>query len=159
MTDFALEFDPILGCADIVVSGGGFEVHRGLETAVLLSLLTDRRANEDDQLTDGETDFGTGDLRGWWGDEFQPLPGDEYGSRLWTLRRSKLTEETLASLQEIVSESLDWLVQRSIAASVDVVVEVVERGRADVTVTINKQSEVPVQFTYTWDAMEGLSIG
>jgi phage gp46-like protein len=51
-----------------------------LESAVLISLFTDRRAEASDVVPDGSND-----RRGWWGDS-----GSLYliGSRLWLLRRA-----------------------------------------------------------------------
>ncbi|WP_213977480.1 phage GP46 family protein, partial [Serratia marcescens] len=54
-----------------------------LQTAMIISLFTDRVARDDDDI-DGE------DRRGWWGDM-----GEDHniGSRLWLLRRQKLTQD------------------------------------------------------------------
>lgn len=65
-----------------------------LQTAVIVSLLTDRLANADDEIPDGGND-----RRSWWAD--LPLPpanappaGDLIGSRLWLLSRRKAVEQT-----------------------------------------------------------------
>ncbi|STJ58014.1 phage protein GP46 [Escherichia coli] len=54
-----------------------------LQTAILDSLFTDRLARADDDYEDS-------DRRGWWGDSGEE---SQLGSRLWLLRRKKLTPD------------------------------------------------------------------
>ncbi|MGE0487322.1 MAG: phage GP46 family protein [Gammaproteobacteria bacterium] len=95
----------------------------GLETAVILSLFTDRRAADDDALPDG-----TDDRRGWWGDAYPDLPGDRVGSRLWLLFREKDMQAVVNRAREYVEEALAWLVEDGIARRV-----VVQTGWVDRT--------------------------
>ena len=68
MADFRLDFSGDRLSGDIVRDGSRFAEDGGLETAVLMSLFLDRRANDDDELPDGESD-----PRGYWGDAFANL--------------------------------------------------------------------------------------
>jgi phage gp46-like protein len=86
---------------------------------VLVSLLTDRLANADDEIPDG-----TGDRPGWWADMVLPLAnaapaGDLIGSRLWLLSRRKVTEPTRIDAIRYCIEALQWLLGDGIAAAAD----------------------------------------
>ena len=60
-----------LGSIDLRLDGASIETGRELETSVLISLFTDRRARKDDRLpTDSD------DLKGWWADTFPVKEGD-----------------------------------------------------------------------------------
>jgi phage gp46-like protein len=86
-----------------------------LETAVIISLFTDRRARPDDELP-GIDDS----RRGWWGDSLSDIEGDETGSWLWLLYREKTTDETLSRAREYCLAALQWLLEDRIAESVNV---------------------------------------
>jgi len=90
----------------------------GLESAVIMSLFTDRRAKEDDTLDDKN------DLRGWWADRLDvDANDDKIGSRIWLLERSKTTNQTIVKLKEYILEALDWMVEDGVAMKVDAEVE------------------------------------
>src|SRR5688572_23031344 len=99
---------------DLTFRLGDFKADEGLETAVLISLLTDRRC-EPEELPDPETD-----RRGWWGDLFADVEADQIGSKLWLLDRTKQSQETLNAAQEYAEDSLEWLLEDGVAASVTV---------------------------------------
>jgi phage gp46-like protein len=88
----------------------------GLQTAVILSLFTDRRAADDDLPTSAQPE----DRRGWWGDSFADVAGDQIGSRLWLLAREKQTQATLLKARDFAREALAWLVDDGVARSVSV---------------------------------------
>lgn len=95
-----------------------------LETAVILSLLCDARARDDDTLPDGGTD-----RRGWWADSVAPeADGDRTGSRLWLLSREKTLPEVLRRAKDYAEEALAWLVDDKVASSVTVTAEMPRRG-------------------------------
>ena len=151
--DFAIAYDAALGAHDIVLSGGGLVPDSTLGTAVGLSLFVDRRADLDQ--VEGDETFGQADPRGWFGDAFQAQAGDAYGSHLWLYQRAKLTPDTLGQIRSVFIESLQWLIDRGIAREVDVAVEKRATGRIDVSVTVWRQAETPVEYRYVWDALEG----
>ncbi len=152
--------EAVLVPADLCIQGGGYVSDPGLDTAVFLSLFLDRRADENtDELPDGDSTFGVANYRGWWGNELLAELGDEYGSRLWLYTRSKLTQSTLENIQRAVEESLAWLVDSQIAESVEVSVAVTVKGRADISIVIQRNKNVPVKYSFVWDSMEGLSFG
>ncbi len=84
-----------------------------LVRAVILSLFTWRRAAPED-VQPGEQRMG------WCGDTLASVVGDKFGSRLWLLGRSKLIPETFQQAKEYGAEALQWLIEDSVAASIDV---------------------------------------
>lgn len=128
------------------------EPEDGLETAVLISLFSDRRAGESDVLPDG-----TSDRRGWWGDAVTDVDGDQVGSHLWLLSRSTLTPSTVARAQQYAQEALAWLVQDQVASKVDVVASNPEPGLLVWDITIHRPEVSPVTYRYAraWAAQAG----
>lgn len=92
-----------------------------LTRAVVISLFTDARADDDDEIPDG-----TGERRGFWADDILPpvnAPGGAVwitGSKLWLLNREKQTPETARRAREYAASALQWLITRGDAASVRV---------------------------------------
>lgn len=82
------------------------------DTAILVSLLTDRRANESEVL-DPEN------RRGWIGNE--STPDFEQGSKIWIYEQSKLTRIILNKISIAGNDALQWFVVDGFADSIDVV--------------------------------------
>ena len=90
----------------------------GLTTLVLVSLYTDVRAFDDDEIPDGTTN-----RRGWWGDSISDTEDDTIGSRLWLLARSAATNENLNLARDYMTEALEWMIEDGIVAEIDVETE------------------------------------
>lgn len=127
---------------DLAVNGSSLAADDGLETAVLLSLFTDRRANDDDQLPDAGTQAER-EPRGWWGDTYADTPGDRIGSRLWLLAREKQIDSVLQRAQQYAAEALQWLVDDGVAREVGVTAEIVKEGVLGLAIQIVRP-RVPV---------------
>jgi phage gp46-like protein len=84
----------------------------GLETAVLISLFSNRRENDEKLLPGNSNDKG-----GWWATQFQDF---EYGSRLWLLRRSKNVNNVLPLAEQYVKEALQWMIDQNVAKQINV---------------------------------------
>jgi len=123
MADIATVFDATEMSGDLVLSGGELLADEGLESAILHSLFSDRRAHADDVLPDPG-----GGKRGWWANLTLPNPGDNYGSRLWLLYREKQLSSVVSRAKEYADEALAWLVADGVASEVNVSAEVVRRG-------------------------------
>lgn len=151
MADIGLFWDKDRGAADVAVAGGDLAGDDGLETAIMLSLFTDRQAEAGDVLPDGEDD-----RRGWWADAVPVVEGDKWGSRLWLLARSKQTAETLDRAQEYAREALAWLLTDKVAARVDVLAGAVANGVLGLSVDLYrpKGDVVRYRFNYTWASQE-----
>ena len=104
-----------IGMADIEIRGGDVALGHDLETAVIISLFTDKRARPDDILP-GASD----DRRGWWGDTYSEIENDPLGSHLWLLHREKQTQQTLNRAREYCQDALQWLIEDGIASEINV---------------------------------------
>ena len=96
-------------CTDVGMACGDLAQGNDLTTAVMLSLFTDGRADEDDVLPDGN------DPRGFWADA---LDGTRMGSKLWLLERARNLPETFRLAEEYATAALQWLVADGVASKV-----------------------------------------
>ncbi len=128
-------FEP--GQIDLETGMTGLVKEDGLNTAVLISLLTDRRAEPDDRLPtdDGRTSIIGADRRGWAGDA---LDTDyRIGSRLWLLVREKQTEETRRRAESYCREALQWMIDDGIASAIAIDAQWAGLGRLDAGIVID----------------------
>lgn len=133
------------GQADWAISGPALAADDGLQTAVVLSLFTDRLA----ELTDLPEGAGR---RGWWGDAYADVDGDRIGSRLWLLAREKLSQQTLTKAAGYAREALQWLVDDGVASAVNVQAELQppERLALQVQIVRSAQPVVIYRFEAFW---------
>lgn len=124
------------------------DVFDRLPRAVLISLFTWRRAEPADDLP------GT-DRYGWWGDTYAETVGDQIGSRLWLLSRSKITDATPAQAKAYADESLAWMLTDGVAAAVTTEAERqgLDRIALGVTVTRPDRTAMNLRFANVWDAL------
>jgi len=142
--DIALRYDPAATFFDLAMEDGDLATDKGLETAVMLSLYTDRRAEEDDTLPDG-----TNDRRGYWADAYNDRP---HGSRLWLLDREKELDNVPRRAEEYAREALEWLIDDEVASEVIAEAANVRRGVLQLRIEIRRgdQSSLERQFEYVW---------
>lgn len=134
---------------DLVMDGGRLATDEGLRTAIAISLFTDRRAADDDELPDAGAD-----RRGWWGDIATAVEGDLIGSRLWLLRRSKITSASLARARDYCREALAWLTEDRIASAVEIEVEAQRPDRLAIGVIVSRPGGPQRErFDYVWNAV------
>jgi phage gp46-like protein len=113
--DLMLDWDTDLMQGDLVIDNGDLQHDKGLESAVRISLFSDRRANDDDELLDSNNL----DKRGWWGDLVSPeVEEDKIGSRLWLLGRAKTTTENLVKAKEYSEEALLWMIEDRVVSDI-----------------------------------------
>ena len=96
--DYDLAIDPATG--DLVVT-------QGLESALFVSLFSDRRARAD-EVADALK------RRGWIGNLVAEVPGDNHGSGLWLYEQRRLTGETVAGLRLEAEHALEWMAQEGL---------------------------------------------
>lgn len=131
---------------------------RLLMEVVLISLGTDKRASDDDELPV------EGERRGWWADTFAQEHGgasvdDGIGSKLWLLNRAVVNQSSLNQAQEYAEDGLDSMVDDGVAAEVRVTAErVIERGRVvDVALMIDIARDgapnVTLRFAEFWEGL------
>ncbi len=87
----------------------------GIETSVIITWFTDKRAKKDDILPSNSDD-----KRGWLGSEILnaqfPAVDFELGSYLWLyLERSKITPELIVDIENELVDSLSWMKDFNIA--------------------------------------------
>jgi phage gp46-like protein len=151
MTDVALLWDPKTFSADIAIQSGALLTDDGLRTAILISLFTDARARDDDVLPEPGAD-----RRGWWGNAFgdaDATPGDQIGSRLWLLRREKITASTIQRAHEYTVEALDWLIQAQVCSAIAVEVEAQGGDRLAIRIVADRpDGPARLHFDHVWEA-------
>ena len=130
MTDVRLNFENLR--FDLSYKFGNIVSDDGLETAVCISLFTDRRVAEE-ELPRGEND-----RRGWFGDAIADIKGDEIGSRLWLLDRLSASPLTRTKAEEYAKEALQWLLDDAVAESVDVEAVLINREYIELRITIQR---------------------
>lgn len=138
---------------------GELDTSNELATAVTVALLTDRRAEPDDQLPDERSD----DRRGWWGDlDAETLFGGwPIGSRLWLLSRAKITGvgsregPLVARIEAYLDEAMQPFVDAGIATRHEVSVERIGNERIDGSVTLYRgnRAEVALRYQDLWSGI------
>ena len=113
------------------------------DTAIIVSLFAERRANESEVAESRQQ-------RGWIGNE--STPGFEMGSKLWLYEQSRLTRSVLNGIETAARDSLQWLVDDGFAIRIT-------RVKATATITgINLEivitrpnSQVERRYFDLWD--------
>lgn len=132
---------------DWAVDGADLEQGLDLETALTISLMSDR------VLPDGVNppSLGDNDPRGWWADD----PAYPVGSRIWTLLRAKQSDQTLADAITYMTEATQWMIDDGVVASFDFVAEWDATGFLATSITANKPTGPSTTFNFEW-AWNGL---
>lgn len=134
---------------DIVIENGDLKADDGLETAVLISLFSDRYQDPD------ELPAGDDDPRGWWADsELSEPTDDEIGSLIWISERGKNDSTTRNRIEDSIREALQWMVDDGIADSVAVTSERISQTQSNFSLEVRKPSGENVPFKFLWDAQE-----
>lgn len=149
MADIALRFEDFAG-GDLILEGQDLARDDGLESAVIVSLFTDRRATPE-QIRIGDD---PADLRGWWGDYRPSVDGDQTGSHLWLLRREKQTSEVLTRARQYAEQALAWMIDDKVAKSITVTTEYGQPGWLLIESVIERPngSRVRYRYDYEWAA-------
>lgn len=132
---------------DLEMKNNDLSLDLTLKTAIEISLFSDRRVSVD-ELPEGETD-----QRGWWADALND-DQDEIGSKLWLLKREKVTQNIVDRAREYCEEALQWLVTDQIAASVTVTTE--RQGLYQIAIGVGiqrpKDDRVKFRFGFIWES-------
>ncbi|UVM48332.1 phage GP46 family protein [Pseudomonas sp. B21-015] len=119
-----------------------------LTRAVLISLFTWRRAATDDPVDDDE-------LFGWWGDSYPVIADDRIGSRLWLLRRVKLTDATQRDAEFYATEALRWLLDDGHVIDIEISSEKRDINRLNLSVilTVPGGARVEIKPISSWQVI------
>ncbi|MCB5301726.1 phage GP46 family protein [Yersinia bercovieri] len=142
-TDIKTVWEPDKLLGDWQTGGGGLLDGDDLETAILISLFTDRLARSDDAI-DGD------DRRGWWGDTGSQYP---IGSRLWLLRREKLTTKVALKAEDYANEALTWLLDDGVVTAISINAQIVFPNRINLIISYQQpaQTQASVKFSWVWE--------
>lgn len=149
MSDIALHFDNTFKEYDINVIDGDLERCDGLESAVIISLFSWARADA------SEIDPGTPQY-GWWGDKIDEDGSNQLGSKLYLLKRAKITEETIAKAEDYIKQALQWMIEDKVASDISVNLERNSKdlNRVDGIVTITRGNDTKnLRFNDLWAMM------
>lgn len=150
MADLALRWGT--SGADLALEANDLARDDGLETAILISLYTDRRTDDVESVPSGD-----GDRRGWWGDAVPVVAGDRIGSRLWLLSREKEVPTALRRAEEYAREALAWLLEDRVAERVEVTASVPGPHVLGLTIAVHRPGADRAdefRFHSTWAAQE-----
>jgi phage gp46-like protein len=150
MADIALKFNNVTGFCDWSLNATGTDLSTSetLETAVLLSLFTDKRAPDDLQIY-------SPDRKGWWGTTYNPSGQAELGSLLWTLYRSVKSDGTavLRQAEGYVTDALQWLTTDGVASSVTCTASWASSSALGLYITITQPSGQVNNYSWVWSTL------
>lgn len=141
--NFDLAFDENKG--DLLTS-------EGLENVVAISIGTYARERNLGHVANLQPCFG-----GWWGDALDEK--GNLGGYLYEAFPGKLDDSTARSVEHLVAESLQWLIDDGVAKSIDCNAAVVDREYISLSVTITKpdgSQENPFVYELKWKATNGI---
>jgi phage gp46-like protein len=140
-----------------LLDDGRLDERYALASAVMVALGTDALADRDDVLPDF-----SGDRAGWWGD-LEPDIWDSWpiGSKLWLLRRDKITDPgsqrgaTITKVERYAREALQPFLDRRIVSRIDVKAARVGLERIDVQITLyrGERDVLDMRYQVLWAAM------
>lgn len=116
-----------------------------LTRAVVISLFTHRRADPDDNA----------DVpMGWWGDTWPVVANDRYGSKLWLLQRSKLTNAMVNTVRTYMRDALQWMLDDGVASRIDINIQRTGINELGNQLTIwRRAGPVTISFNDLWSAI------
>ncbi|MGH7224456.1 MAG: phage GP46 family protein [Gemmataceae bacterium] len=131
---------------------GAIEEGADLAAAVNIALMSDALASPSDALPDPNND----DRRGWWGDEDAQLiwGGWPLGSKLWLLRRAKITDSgaregaIVARVQAYITACLQPFVDNKICSRFAVTVNQASAQRIDAKVLLYRGPKTAIELEY-----------
>ena len=152
--DIAIVWDVNHGEFALTTGGDDILTDPGLETAAIVSLFTDRRAGDNDELPATETD-----RRGWWGNDYEER-GDEVGSKLWLLRREKQMRSVVLRAEEYARDALRWMIGDRVAREVRVAGSIPRPGWLHLQIDITRPDgrNMNLKYAYNWQAQEARKV-
>jgi phage gp46-like protein len=129
--------------ADWQLAGSVLASGNDLDTALIISIFSDRIAGPDDVIPDGTTN-----PRGWCLDDSVPL-----GSRLWLLQRAKQIPETARRARDYIVEAIQWMVDDGVVAKFDTNVQWIGVGRlgAQIIAYMRDGSTMTKKYAWAWN--------
>lgn len=148
--DIRLILDDFRGYGEMILSDRDVERDAGLETEALIVLGTERLATKDDPLP-----YEDSDLRGWWGDLVPFTPNVIIGTKLWLLKRSKITANLPARAKEYVEEGFQYWIDDGIASEINVDVQIVIEQQKTIKISIEAvrpdNTSIFFKYFFNWE--------
>lgn len=144
MSDVAMRYDGEM--FDLLINNDSeIEYEEGLETAMAMSLFTNKRVDT------SQVPFLSNDQMGWWGDLTSEIEGDQIGSRMWLLEREKVTTEVLRRSEDYSLESLQWMIDDGITNSINVSSSYTENKVMVTAIEIERPDEENTRYEVNWE--------
>lgn len=135
------------------LAGKNLDTDAGLQTAVTISLFSNDRAQQADDVDPSQ------DQGGWWGAQYLDQPGG-IGSRLWLITRDKLTENALKKCAQFAEDALQWMIAAGVAAKITATAVLFPGTRvinsALLTVNITRPNKLAPRFSAAWQVQFAL---
>lgn len=122
---------------DLTITNNDIEIDSSFRTTIIVSLFTNRR------ITERENNDNYTDLQGYWGN-------NDFGSKLWTLKRSKTTEATRLKAVAYAKQALQWMIDDGLCSKIDVRGYYVGIDRLNLEIDITK-GLIKEQYEIEWD--------
>jgi phage gp46-like protein len=142
--DATISWDATNQHGDWAMNGPVLATGHDLQTAIIISIFSDRLAQPDDVIADGSND-----PRGWWADTDVRI-----GSRIWLLRRAKQTPETLQRAFDYLCEALQWMLDDGVVGQFVINVQWVRRSFLGAQITAFKQDGTTLatgRYAWVWN--------
>lgn len=149
--DIRLKFDQEDQYGELIIADRDVDRDLGFETAVLITLGTDKYADDEDELPDD-----SGYRGGWWGDSIPVVADYKMGTKLWLLQRAKTEAEIPAIAKEYLIDGFKWMKDDGIVS--DVIVNIERRRDLKTTLAFTLSFIKPegktifYKFFYNWEA-------
>lgn len=135
-----------------LLADGTLDETQALATAVIVALGTDALAGPGDLLPDPDSS----DRAGWWGnlDAQEIWGGWDIGSKLWLLKRSKITPPqalegaTVARVENYIRAAIQPFIDRKMASQMDVFVARVKQDQINAVIRLYRGPTVEIELRY-----------
>lgn len=104
------------GIYDAVIEDGDLKLTAGMDSAIFVSLFTDRRANPDEVADPMKR-------RGWSGTELTPSKQGGKGSGIWLYEQRRLSNSVSEGVRMEAFQALQWLITEGLSKSLDITTE------------------------------------
>lgn len=132
---------------DLGILNNDLETEDSLKTAIIISLFTDRRITQEELPPEEKS------LMGCWTDA---LDEDLIGSKLWLLKRQKITPQVVTQARQYCEEALQWLFDDGIAEQVIVTTE--RSGLFQLSIEIQiirpQDSNISQKYFFIWESIK-----
>ena len=121
-------------------SNGDFLMTNGLETAIFMTVLAERRADES-EITSADK------RRGDWSNESNDINEYEVGSKFWLIDQARILQETINVGIDSLESGFEWMADDDIIKEVNVDGDIIDNSMF-FTIELSKQNNKTETFIY-----------